>query len=112
MMFELIFTRQERNVISKYETGYDKYYNMLRALNINDPVVANFLIDSRNIHQILLVDDNAVCRQLSSSEKFVPRCSSIINLKADTYQAGYKFYANMHPTRSRLLQKSVAEHLR
>lgn len=103
---------QERDFISSMEAKHGHYFNMFRALNISDTVVANFLMDSRNIQQILLVDDNATCRSLASSSDFVKNCTAIINLNADSYQAGYKYYANMNPSRSRLLQKSVAQHIR
>lgn len=85
---------------------------MFRALEFSDTVVANFMIDSKDIHRILLVDDNAVCRQLAKSSDWVENCKAIINLKADSYEAGYKFYSNPNPTHSRLLQKNMAHHLR
>ncbi|XP_065214698.1 structural maintenance of chromosomes protein 6-like [Planococcus citri] len=103
--------RDRNNMLPQIEVRYGSYLNMYRALKISDPVVANFLMDSKNIHQVLLIEDTKICRQLMSDPKWVKNCSTIINQNADSYNQGCRYYANMRPTRARLLQKSVAHHL-
>lgn len=87
---------------------------MFRALTISDTVVANFLIDYRNIQKILLVEKSEDCRYLVSRNENTPRnCAVILNLEADQYLPGFRVYANQDRSRLvRVLQKSAADHLK
>ncbi len=87
---------------------------MFRALKIKDTVVANFLMDSRNVHTILLVEKKDDARYFVSRDENMPdRCHIILDLDADQYLAGFRVYANSDRSRlTRILQKSVADHQR
>lgn len=101
-------------MLPEIETSYPGHLNMFRAITFSDTVVANFLIDHRNIHTILLVDNDESCRRFVENDANIPpKCNLILNLNADEYKAGYRLYSNPHPlTRGRLLRKSAADQLR
>lgn len=96
------------------ETNHPGYMNMFRALNISDTVVANFLIDSREIQKILLVDKKEDCRNFVSRDENIPRkCRLILDTDGDQYLPGFRVYANQERSRiTRVLQKSVADQTR
>lgn len=102
------------DMLPRIETSYPGYSNMYRALTINDTVVANFLIDLRNIQRILLVDKDEECRRFISDDSHIPpKCNLILNLGADEFRAGYRIYANLQPLRrGRILRKSAADQLK
>ncbi|KAK7586233.1 hypothetical protein V9T40_004109 [Parthenolecanium corni] len=102
------------NMLPDIETNHPGYMNMFRALNISDTVVANFLIDSREIQKILLVDKKEDCRNFVSRDENIPRkCRLILDTDGDQYLPGFRVYANQERSRiTRVLQKSVADQTR
>lgn len=101
-------------MLPRIETSHPGYTNMFRALNISDPVVANFLMDSREIHKILLVDRKEDCRHFVSRDDNIPdKCRIILDTDGDQYLPGFRVYANQDKSRiTRVLQKSVSDQSR
>jgi len=87
---------------------------MLRALNVKNVVVNNFLMDYANIQSILLVVNDKDCRYFVERDENIPRnCQMILNLNADQFLPGYKVYANQDRNRrTRFLFKSTDDQLR
>lgn len=101
-------------MLPKIETSHPEYNNVFRTLSISDTVVANFLIDSREIQLTLLVDRKEHCRNFVSRDENIPvKCKLILDTDGDQYLPGFRVYANQSKSRiTRVLQKSVADQAR
>ncbi|KAF7273557.1 hypothetical protein GWI33_013720 [Rhynchophorus ferrugineus] len=109
-------------ITSKFvEQRHDVRKNLVRApkdcislydvLSIDDPVVANCIIDQKSIESILLVPNNNRAIELMSNRRNVPaHCIQSITIKGDRYYPDphYKTYASEYHT-ARFLQVNTEE---
>lgn len=95
--------QQPRNCISLYN-----------ALDINDSVVSNCIVDNSSPENILLIPDDQTAIQLLSNQHNVPRnCHQGVTIKGDRYypDPNYRTYAsNYH--QAKYLQVDTEEYLR
>lgn len=90
------------------------YVSALDALDIPDPIVANFLIDNISVETILLVPEHGDAIRLSDSVENVPaHCTKIVTLDNTEFHPApnYRSYGGAHRP-SRYLQISRVERVR
>ncbi|EGI61102.1 Structural maintenance of chromosomes protein 6 [Acromyrmex echinatior] len=88
-----------------------QYSNLLEAMVIEDPVVANSLIDQREIECILLIPTNEeACAIMSDGTKVPKNCKRAFTLHGDTFfpDPNYRTYGG-NCTRAKYLQVSTME---
>uniref|UniRef100_A0A1B6G830 Rad50/SbcC-type AAA domain-containing protein n=1 Tax=Cuerna arida TaxID=1464854 RepID=A0A1B6G830_9HEMI len=94
--------------IRQSETGNHKYMSLSGALEIDNSVVANCLIDQQEIETVLLIPTNAEAYNLLDEPHKVPRnCNKAFTLTGDLFfpAPNYKSYSNSRPvTHATLLQ--------
>ncbi|XP_015590762.1 structural maintenance of chromosomes protein 6 isoform X2 [Cephus cinctus] len=101
--------------VSKHSTSAPGYINMLQAMEISDPVVANSLIDGRELECVLLVPTCEEAFKLMEDARRVPRnCKQCITLQGDTVypDPNYRVYGGRPGLKARVLQVSTAEAIR
>lgn len=84
-------------------------------LIIDDPDVANILIDLTSIEQILCIGDDRDARYLLADASRVPQnCKSAITKEGNTYfpDPNYRSYAGKASKTATLLQASVEDAIR
>ncbi|XP_018057117.1 PREDICTED: structural maintenance of chromosomes protein 6 [Atta colombica] len=97
--------------VRRHCTYSPQYSNLLEAMVIEDPVVANSLIDQREIECILLIPTNEEACAIMSDETKVPKnCKRAFTLHGDTFfpDPNYRTYGG-NCTRAKYLQVSTME---
>ncbi|XP_043494433.1 structural maintenance of chromosomes protein 6 [Polistes fuscatus] len=98
--------------VSQHCTRSSDYFNMLEAMDISDPVVANCLIDQWEIECILLIPTSLEACEIMSDAKKVPlNCKKAITQQGDLFypDPNYKTYGARKGIRAKYLQISTAE---
>ncbi|KAI4490402.1 hypothetical protein M0802_010673 [Mischocyttarus mexicanus] len=98
--------------VSQHCTRSSDYFNMLEAMDISDPVVANCLIDQWEIECILLIPTSLKACEIMSDAKKVPyNCKKAITQQGDMFypDPNYKTYGARRGIRAKYLQISTAE---
>jgi len=98
--------------VSRYCTQSSQYSNLLEAMVIEDPVVANCLIDQREIECVLLIPTNdEACMIMSDATKVPRNCKRAFTLNGDTFfpDPNYRTYGGKCGTRAKYLQVSTME---
>lgn len=104
---------QTRRNLESYETNSNPYTNMYRTISVKDTVVSNFLVDMRNIHQTLLVDEKDQCRTFFRDDENIPKnCRMALDFEANQYLPGFRVYSQQGRLQSKLLQKNVGDFIR
>ncbi|XP_076651994.1 structural maintenance of chromosomes 6 isoform X2 [Halictus rubicundus] len=88
------------------------YSNLLDAMDISDPVVANSLIDQREIECVLLIPTSKEAANIMSDGSKVPRnCKRAFTQTGDTFypDPDYRSYGGPRHLRARFLQVSVSD---
>ena len=68
---------------------------MLRALNVSNTIVSNFLMYYKGIHRILLVEEELECKHFVERDEDMPtNCWMILDMNGNQYYAGYRVYRN------------------
>ncbi|KYN09467.1 Structural maintenance of chromosomes protein 6 [Trachymyrmex cornetzi] len=97
--------------VRRHCTYSPQYSNLLEAMVIEDPVVANSLIDQREIECILLIPTNEeACAIMSDGTKVPKNCKRAFTLHGDTFfpDPNYRTYGG-NCTRAKFLQVSTME---
>ena len=97
--------------VRRHCTYSPQYSNLLEAMVIEDPVVANSLIDQREIECILLIPTNEeACAIMSDGTKVPKNCKRAFTLHGDTFfpDPNYRTYGG-NCTRAKYLQVSTME---
>ncbi|XP_047519976.1 structural maintenance of chromosomes protein 6 [Pieris napi] len=80
------FLSQVHNV-SRRSVRAGSFTSALDALDVKDPVVANYLIDNKSLEKILLVPDHEDAMRLSDTRENVPEnCVKIVTLDSTEYR--------------------------
>lgn len=82
-------------------------------MEIEDPIVANCLVDQARIEGVLLLPDNEKAMQLLSDVRYVPQnCQQGITIKGDKYfpDPNYKTYGSTYHT-AQYLQVDTKEYI-
>lgn len=90
-------------------TQSSQYSNLLEAMVIDDPVVANCLIDQREVECILLITTNAeACDIMSNAAKVPKNCKRAFTQQGDTYfpDPNYRTYGGRCAKGAKYLQVS------
>ncbi|XP_018392244.1 PREDICTED: structural maintenance of chromosomes protein 6 [Cyphomyrmex costatus] len=98
--------------VRRHCTYSPQYSNLLEAMVIEDPVVANSLIDQREIECILLIPTNEeACVIMSDATKVPQNCKRAFTLHGDTFfpDPNYRTYGGNCGTRAKYLQVSTME---
>ncbi|XP_076756684.1 structural maintenance of chromosomes 6 isoform X1 [Xylocopa sonorina] len=88
------------------------YSNLLNAMEISDPVVANCLIDHREVECVLLIPTSKEAAEVMSNASKVPRnCKRAFTQKGDTFfpDPHYRSYGGPRNLKARFLQVSVTD---
>ncbi|CAH0551726.1 unnamed protein product [Brassicogethes aeneus] len=83
------------------------------AIEIDDPVVSNCIIDQARIESILLIPSDIRAQELLSNQARVPRnCSQAVTMKGDKYypDPNYKSYGSRYH-HAKYLQVDAKEHM-
>ncbi|XP_014472533.1 PREDICTED: structural maintenance of chromosomes protein 6 isoform X2 [Dinoponera quadriceps] len=97
--------------VSRHCTQSSTYSNLLDAMVIDDPIVANCLIDQREVECILLIPTNQeACQIMSNATKVPKNCKRAFTQQGDTYfpDPNYRTYGG-RCERPKLLQVSTKE---
>ncbi|XP_058144077.2 structural maintenance of chromosomes protein 6 isoform X3 [Dasypus novemcinctus] len=84
---------------------HPEFPSVLTALEIDNAVVANSLIDMRGIETVLLIKDNSVARKVMQSQKPPKNCREAFTADGDQVFAG-RYYSSEN-TRPKFLSKDV-----
>ncbi|XP_011637103.1 structural maintenance of chromosomes protein 6 [Pogonomyrmex barbatus] len=98
--------------VRHYCTQSPQYSNLLEAMVIEDSVVANCLIDQREIECILLIPTNdEACIIMSDVTKVPKNCKQAFTLRGDIFypDPNYRTYAGKCGIRAKYLQVSTME---
>ena len=92
-------------------TRSSRYQNLLEAMEISHPVIANCLIDQREIECMLLIPtSDEACAVMSDASKVPRNCRRAITKNADLFfpDPSYRTYGGT-VTRAKYLQVSTSE---
>nr|KAF6448877.1 structural maintenance of chromosomes 6 [Rousettus aegyptiacus] len=89
---------------------HPEFPTVLTALEIDNAVVANSLIDMRGIETVLLIKSNAVARAVMQSEKPPKNCREAFTADGDQVFVG-RYYSSEY-TRPKFLSKDVDSEIR
>lgn len=95
--------------VRRFCTQSPRYSNLLEAMVIEDPIVANCLIDQREIECILLIPTNhEACEIMSNAAKVPKNCKRAFTQQGDIYfpDPNYRTYGGKCSTRAKYLQVS------
>ncbi|XP_046424795.1 structural maintenance of chromosomes protein 6 [Neodiprion fabricii] len=98
--------------VSQHCTRAPGFKNLLEMMEISDPIVANCLIDQREVECILLIPTSQKASEMLSDRRKVPRnCKRAITLQGDEFfpDPNYKSYGGRHGMRAKCLQVSTKE---
>lgn len=93
-------------------TRSSNYSNLLDAMEISDPIVANCLIDSREVECIVLIPTGKEAADIMSDASNVPQnCKRAITQKGDIFYPDpqYRSYSGPRDLKARFLQVSVSD---
>ncbi|KAG5847140.1 hypothetical protein ANANG_G00122860 [Anguilla anguilla] len=96
--------------ISEKAVQHPEYPTVLQALEVQDPVVANCLIDMRGIETILLIKNNRDARQVMQQGQPPRNCREAFTMDGDQVYAN-RYYSSDHQ-RAHLLSRDVEEEIR
>ncbi|XP_053975498.1 structural maintenance of chromosomes protein 6 [Hylaeus volcanicus] len=88
------------------------YSNLLNAMEISDPVVANCLIDQREVECVLLIPTSKEAADIMcNASKVPPNCRRAFTQQGDTFYPDphYRSYGGPRGLRARFLQVSVTD---
>lgn len=88
--------------------------SLYNALEINDAVVANCIVDNSAPENILLIPDDRTAITLLSNKNHVPKnCSQGVTMKGDRYypDPNYRTYASQYH-HAKYLQVDTKEYMR
>ncbi|XP_076163825.1 structural maintenance of chromosomes 6 isoform X2 [Ptiloglossa arizonensis] len=88
------------------------YSNLLDAMDISDPVVANCLIDQREVECVLLIPTSKEASEIMSDSSKVPQnCKTAFTQQGDTFYPDphYRSYGGPRGLKARFLQVSVTD---
>ncbi|XP_017879054.1 structural maintenance of chromosomes protein 6 [Ceratina calcarata] len=89
-----------------------QYSNLLEAMNTSNPVVANCLIDQREVECILLIPTSNEAAEIMSDASRIPRnCKRAITLQCDIFfpDPHYRSYGGPRNLKGRYLQASATD---
>ncbi|XP_046814733.1 structural maintenance of chromosomes protein 6 isoform X1 [Vespa crabro] len=98
--------------VSQHCTRSSDYFNMLEAMEISDPVVANCLIDQWEIECVLLIrTGQEACEIMSDAKKVPHNCKRAITQQGDMFypDPNYRTYGARRGIRAKYLQISTTE---
>ncbi|KAL0107751.1 hypothetical protein PUN28_014797 [Cardiocondyla obscurior] len=98
--------------VRRYCTQSSQYSNLLDAMVIEDPVVANCLIDQREVECILLIPTSEeACTIMSDVTKVPKNCKRAFTLVCDMFypDPNYRTYGGKCGTRAKYLQVSTMQ---
>jgi chromosome segregation ATPase len=107
------FFHQKHNVHQNLVKAPPDCVGLYDALDIEDPVVANCIVDQAAIEGILLIPNNDRAMQLLSSQANVPKnCRQGVTITGDKYypDPNYKTYGSRYH-RAQYLQVDTKEHI-
>ncbi|XP_050581038.1 structural maintenance of chromosomes protein 6 [Bombus affinis] len=93
-------------------TKSSHYPNLLDAMDISDPVVANCLIDQREVECILLIPSSKEAAEIMSKASKVPQnCKRAFTQRGDTFYPDpqYRSYGGPRSLKARFLQVSITD---
>ncbi|XP_043593729.1 structural maintenance of chromosomes protein 6 [Bombus pyrosoma] len=93
-------------------TKSSHYSNLLDAMDISDPVVANCLIDQREVECILLIPSSKEAAEIMSKASKVPQnCKRAFTQRGDTFYPDpqYRSYGGPRSLKARFLQVSITD---
>lgn len=93
-------------------TKSSHYPNLLDAMDISDPVIANCLIDQREVECILLIPSSKEAAEIMSKASKVPRnCKRAFTQQGDTFYPDpqYRSYGGPRSLKARFLQVSITD---
>ncbi|XP_056873039.1 structural maintenance of chromosomes protein 6-like [Takifugu flavidus] len=90
--------------------NHPDYPSVLQALEIEDPVVANCLIDQRAIECILLIKNRTEARRVMQGKNPPQNCTSAFSVEGDQIFTNRSYTADQ--TRANFLSKDVEEGIR
>ncbi|KAJ8356926.1 hypothetical protein SKAU_G00197200 [Synaphobranchus kaupii] len=96
--------------ISGRAVQHPEYPTVLQALEIQDPVVANCLIDMRGIETVLLIKNNRDARQVMQRGQPPRNCREAFTIDGDQVYAN-RYYSSDHQ-RAQFLSRDVEEEIR
>ncbi|KAJ8274738.1 hypothetical protein COCON_G00093630 [Conger conger] len=96
--------------ISGKAVKHPEYPTVLQALEIEDPVVANCLIDMRGIETILLIKSNRDARQVMQQGQPPRNCREAFTMDGDQVYANR--YYSCEQQRAQFLSRDVEEEIR
>ncbi|CAJ1078421.1 structural maintenance of chromosomes protein 6 [Xyrichtys novacula] len=94
----------------KRAVNHPEYPSMLQALEIEDPVVANCLIDQRSIESILLIKNRTEARRVMQGKNPPQNCTQAFSKDGDQIFANRSYTAEQ--TRANYLSGDVEEEIR
>ncbi|OAD58463.1 Structural maintenance of chromosomes protein 6 [Eufriesea mexicana] len=89
-----------------------RYSNLLDAMDISDPIVANCLIDQREVECVLLIPTSKEAAEIMSDGTKVPRnCKRTFTQHGDTFfpDPHYRSYGGPRGLKAKFLQVSVTD---
>ncbi|XP_076243651.1 structural maintenance of chromosomes 6 [Calliopsis andreniformis] len=98
--------------VSAHCTYSRDYSNLLNAMDISDPIVANCLIDQREVECILLIPTSKEAADIMSDAAKVPQnCKRAFTQKGDTFypDPNYRSYGGPRGLKAKFLQVSVKD---
>lgn len=98
--------------VHAYCTKSSHYSNLLDAMDISDPVVANCLIDQREVECILLIPSSKEAAEIMSKASKVPQnCKRAFTQRGDTFYPDpqYRSYGGPRSLKARFLQVSITD---
>ncbi|XP_070781824.1 structural maintenance of chromosomes protein 6 isoform X2 [Enoplosus armatus] len=94
----------------KRAVNHPEYPSVLQALEIEDPVVANCLIDQRGIESILLIKNRTEARRVMQGKTPPPNCNQAFSKEGDQIFSNRSYTAEQ--TRANYLSGDVEEEIR
>ncbi|CAL9694223.1 unnamed protein product [Knipowitschia caucasica] len=95
---------------SRRGVNHSEYPSVLQALDIEDPVVANCLIDQRGIESILLIKNRTEARRLMQLQRPPPNCTQAFSKDGDQIFPNRSYAADQ--SRANYLSGDVEEEIR
>ena len=98
--------------VRAHRTYSPNYSNLLDAMDISDPVVANCLIDQKEVECVLLIPTSKEASAIMSDATKVPRnCKRAFTQQGDTFYPDphYRSYGGARGLKARYLQVSVTD---
>lgn len=98
--------------VSRHCTRAPGFYNLLDVIEISDCIVANCLIDQREVECVLLIPTSAEASDMLSDVRTVPpNCKRAITKQGDLFfpDPNYRSYGGRQGLRARFLQASATD---